>query len=266
MSNKLNFSNDEQFSSGGYLDGRVCDIIAAEIVSYDFQGKVDPPVCCAAVTFRPDGADEDGSEDSTRYMKIGPLDKVTPSDDGTSVVVADDDVRISKKSKAYLFAKAAAKAGFPIDEDWSTLVGQRVKMQSVDLPKFKNDRGETIESTLDVIAGPADDAEEASASKAKPKTKKATKAKAAKKAAPAKAASSGGDDDVTAKAEEVVMGEIVKGGGSAEKTNLPQVAFKTVTDNAALRNAVMKTVNSVDWLSDDARPWVYDEGVLSLGE
>jgi len=246
----------ETFTGGGFLDDVDVEIIDAEVVTYDFEQKA-AMACCLAVTFKQDGYDEPGRP---QYYKIGPVDKFAPSADGSGFVTLGTTTGMNRQAKAALFMAALKNVGFDMTKlakGVKGLIGVRGHLNTITLPPFKLPDGTTkSDDKVTVFSKLGEDAP------AKPAGgKKAAPAAAKAKAAPAAAAAPQADDAVSEAAEAAILNKVAE--GPVAKSSLASLLFNVIKD-PALRNPAVKLANNEAWLSDDARPWKYDQGELTL--
>ena len=254
-------------TAGGFLDDVDATIVSAEVVTFDFRGTIDPPVCAAAISFRPDDADED-AEPRTEYYKIGDLAKFTPSPDKKRYVPVGTATAMNNKSKCSLFMQALKAAGFKMSElngpeGIKALEGLHVHVNIAPLPDFTDKDGKTKKDNKILVVTKILDTPAPGQKAAKGGAKKTAAAPKTNAAAP-QAAAPAADADVEAAAVETILAVLGEKGGKANKTTLPGECFKRITDTAT-RNAVIKLVGNPAWLGDGERPWQLTGGELSLG-
>lgn len=255
--------NPEDFTEGGFFDDKDCTIVEAGVVEFDYQGKQDP-VCALMVSFRADEADED-EKDRTEYYKIGALSDFTPNAKKTQYVPTGTKRAMNKGGKAALFIRALKDKGFQLSklggpDGVKALEGLHVHVNNVPMPKFKSKDGtESKDSSVLVITRIYDEPAAGGGKK--------QSGGASKKAASKPAADSGaGSDEVSSRAEEVVVEVIAEKGGTVAKAQLTAAAFQKIpSSEGKVRNAVVGLISKEDWLGDEARPWTYAGGELTLG-
>lgn len=264
--------NPDDASAGGFLNDIDATIVKAEVVSYDYNGKTQDgePVCCLAITYRPFDAESD-EDQSIDYIKLGKMTEIVPSKDNKSAVPITK-TKFHVKSKIMAFWRAAVEAGFPknkVGTDVSVLDGLHVHLISLVVPG--NEKDGIKDSKLTVFAKILDKGPSGTAVKggAKPGAAKSTKAAAgggttspAPAAAAAAAPAAAVDADVETEAITTLLTILEGKGGKVAKSSLPGEVFRRIKDTA-IRNAVLKIVNSNEWLGAEDRPWSFEGGELT---
>jgi hypothetical protein len=281
------FSPDD-FQEGGLLDDKDVTITDAAIVSFDFRGHVDPPVCCLMIEMTPD-ADPDADTEVTprqEYYTIGELSKFTPSADGKYYLAVRPGTHMGKRTKAALFLRKIREVGFEMarlapPNGIKGLVGVRAHVNNFTTEKFMGRDGKEaggkpivlVTKLLETGAPtPAANAQAATTRKSRGGAKAATTdapaatATAPTATAPTTAPAGGGPNlEVEVRATEIILGLLAEKGGSVSKTQVSTEMFKQIpAAEKSLRNAAIALVVS-PWLSAADRPWSVEAGVLSLG-
>lgn len=260
---KVGSFDPDQHSEGGYFDDRDCTIVKAEVVSFDYQGKSDKPVCALHIRYRPDDAEDDDDERS-EYYRIGDLDKFTPSPDKKFYIPVGTTQQMNKKSKGSLYLRALKEKGFELSKLSSgidALEGLHVHVNIVPLPKIEgSDKENKILIVTKIHDKPAEGQKKAGGKKAD--SKKSDSKETKEVASPAAASNVDGAED---KATEVIVNLIMEKGGKVNKSNLASAMFSSIKDDSKLRNAAIALIGKTDWLSSSDRPWAYNGGELSIG-
>lgn len=267
---------------GGSLSDVDAVIYKARFASWDYRGK-QAAVCALLVTYIPAGQefeDEASIPDHfTQAYSCGPLDKYTPSDDGTYVIPAGSAKGFNKSSNVVAFLTALVNKGFPEDRlaqsDISLLDGMGVHLVQVTQPKREGLKGggegeaKGIVLIDKILNLPGEAAAPAAApAAAKPaatggKIGGGTKPAAAAKA-PAAGKVSASDPDIIAAAQAAIM-QIVsqEPGQKATKATIAGKIFKVVDEpDTARKNAIIQAAYKDDTLKTG--PWNFDGTTVSI--
>lgn len=273
MSNAAMLNPETFVEGGGLIDDVDVTLTGCSFEQFDYNGKASP---VPALKLEIEAADIS----VTQYYSMGALKDWMPSEDGNQLLSVGSATSIRMSSNGGILLKSLVDAGFPADklgDDISVLVGLQAHMIQVPEPgrsmkKTKEQEEKEAKygpKTILVVSAvnklPWEKATPAggkkTATKAKPKPKKA----APKKTAPKKEEPA--DDgvaeasDVEAKATEVIM-EILAESGTVTKKELPAKIFKMRADDPD-KNEMIKTVFNDDFLA--AGPWTFDDGTLIAG-
>lgn len=259
---------------GGSLSDVDARVHKARFASWDYRGKSDA-VCALLVTYLPDGyelEDEDAiPEHYTQAYSCGPLDKYTPSDDGTYVIAAGSAKGFNKQSNVIMFLTALVNKGFPEAElgknDISVLDGMRVHLVQVSQPKregLKSDGGDKDKNIVLIDKILEMPGEKPAAAAAAPAKKAAAKPKAAAAASAGPAVSAAAPEIVEA-AQGAIMQIVSENGGKATKAEIAGKIFKTLAGetDTARKNAIIQAAYKDDTLKSG--PWQFDGTTVTLG-
>lgn len=263
----LSFNPDDA-TAGGNLNDIDATIVKAEVVSFDYNGKAEEPLCCLALTYLPDTA-EDKDDVIVDYIKLGKMTELAPSKEGTRAVPITK-TSFHTKSKIMAFFRAAVTAGVPknkLSADVSVLTGLRVHLVTMEIPgegtdksgnKIKDSKLTFISKLLDTKA-PA-----ISGGTAKPAAAKKGAAAPAATAAPTPATTTAAPEGAEDEAVNQTLAILGDKNGKVGKSSLPGEMFRRIKDTTT-RNAVIKLVGNNDWLGNGDRPWKFEGGELSIG-
>lgn len=262
---------------GGALGDIDATIERARFGAWDYRGKADP-TCALLVTFRPKGNEDETLPDHyTQAYSCGPLEKYTPSDDGTYVIASGSAKGFNKSSNVIMFLTALLNKGYPEAElgknDISLLDGMEVHLVQVSQPKREGLRDQPAEAKsitlIDrIIAMPG----EGSGAKAPAgaKTAPAAKAKVAPATkAPATTAKAKGpsasDPDIVASAHSHIMAIVLENGGKATKAEIAGKIFKALASESdvAVKNATIQAAYKDETLKSG--PWSFDGTTVTMG-
>lgn len=278
---------------GGSLSDIDALIYRARFAAWDYRGKADP--CCALlVTYLPQDfrADWDGDEEKipdhfTQAYSCGPLDKYTPSEDGTYVIAAGSAKGFNKSSNVIMFFTALVNKGFSQEKlgegDISCLDEMLVHLVQVAQPKREGlkgggdegaNRGITLIDKILAYPGetptgaPATPATPAPATVKKPATTKktATATPAATTGqTPAAPAPTAGSSDIVSAAHEAIMALVVGNGGKITKAEIAGKIFKQLAGetDTARKNLIIQAAYKDDTLKTG--PWQYDGTTVTMG-
>lgn len=116
----VSFAPQDQVASSGLLNDVDADFTEVECTTFDYNGKVkdEDGNIVEVPALRIKMTTDDGQE-SEQYLPAGSLDKLTPSDDGTTFVPAEGSAAkgIPSKSNLGIFMRSLGDAGFPFSHD-----------------------------------------------------------------------------------------------------------------------------------------------------
>jgi hypothetical protein len=258
----LSFNPDDA-TAGGNLNDIDATIVQARVVSFDYNGKADEPLCCLALTYLPDGA-EDKDDVIVDYIKLGKMTECAPAPDNKRAVPISKS-SFHTKSKIMAYFRAAVAAGVPknqLAQDVSVLDNLRVHLTTIEIAGEGTDKsGQKIkDSKLTFISKLLDSKAPAVKAGTGAKAKAAAAKTEAPAAAPAAAAAPEGVEDEAINQVLAILGDK---NGKVAKSALPGEMFRRIKDTAT-RNAVIKLVGNTEWL-DGEKPWKFEGGELSIG-
>lgn len=146
----VSFAPDDQTASSGLLSDVDVEFEEVECTTFDYNGKVKDKdgnlVVVPAIRIKM--VADDGTE-ADQYLTCGDLDKLEPSEDGTTFVPVEGSTAkgIPSKSNAGIFMRSLGDAGFPfthaegLPEDFSQrdiqrlLRGMRAHVLRIEAPK-----------------------------------------------------------------------------------------------------------------------------------
>ena len=259
--------NPETFVTGGLPVGEM-EIIGAEYEVYDFGGKANKDFAEPTV-LRIDLKLADGSE-HPEHLSCGSSDRVIPSPDKDEILPQSDGITgISKNTAVYLFVESLARHGATksvLSGKASSLIGLKfiatrppVKGADGETKKRKDSSGREYDQTyfacekILVLPGEKGGKAKAGAGKATGKTTAtAASTKTTTAAAIAAEAPDEPSDEISVKAQEMVMTVLGEAGGSMPVMNLRVKMFAaTKSLEAAEKASVLKLINSNEWLGEN---------------
>lgn len=254
---KASLSPEGFVVGGGLIDDVNVTFKDCRFEMFDYEGKVIPGVPSLKVNMV---TEED--EESAQNYSMGSAQDWAPSENGKELMSVGKATAIRTTCNGGIFLQNLVDAGFPADDlgtDISVLDGLKVHVIRIPAPerpglKKKDKRFEdTILVVDDILALPGE--------KAKSKTKSKTKAKGKDKAKDK--APDGDAPDVNDKAVDTVVTILAGNDGSVTKKALPGKIFQVLKTDPD-RNEVIKVAFEDDFLSDETRPWTYEDGTLTM--
>lgn len=257
-------------SAGGYFDDVDARILSMRVESFDFNGTANPPKCCIALTLQ----DVNNEEHTTKqYYSIGPIEKFTPSADGTKAIPVNESAKLSANSNGMLLMGAFLNTGVPEDkigDDLSLFDGGVFHFNQTAAPKrdFKDGQkrqkeNATILLPTKMVTAPWDvSAKDKKAAQKAAGAVQQTQQASQPSGAPASTPAAASNDAVVEEAVGFIIGQLANGNGTVKKNDLPLAAFKLQSPN---RNAITQLVASEAFLGDAGRPWKYENGILTMG-
>lgn len=266
----LSFNPDDA-TAGGNLNDIDATIVEARVVSFDYKGKADEPLCCLALTYLPDDA-EDRDDVIVDYIKLGKMTECTPAPDNKRAVPLSKS-SFHTKSKIMAYFRAAVAAGVPknqLAQDVSVLDGLRVHLTTIEIAgegtdksgnKIKDSKLTFISKLLNSKA-PVKPAGTGEKKASKPVTVTVTGKTETAAVAPAASTTPvvGAEDEAVSQ----VLSILADKNGKVAKSALPGEMFRRIKDTAT-RNVVIKLVGNAEWLGSGDRPWKFEGGELSIG-
>jgi hypothetical protein len=225
-------------AGGGLIDDVDVEVVDAQFVLFDYNGKVATPVPALGLSLKELG-DEGKTHD--QYFSAGDAQYFAPSDDGTSLIPTGDKTSISSSSKCGLFLTSLVNAGVPesflASGNIKDLVGMQFHVVQQAAPKRTGGKfqGQQKENATDLVVSKliAMPGEGAAATTKKP----------AGKAAPAKtngAAAAPVDEALASATEEAIINVLAQQGGTVLKKDISGLVFKSVDSKNPLRAQMMK--------------------------
>jgi len=275
-----------------FLDDTDICINTARFVEHQFTDKngniAGDPFVGLCLEYTMDATGSNGKE----YMRVGSTELFGASEDGLELIGLSDpeNQTINAKCKMMIFLKSLKDAGLPqelLDKldagEIQVLDGLGIHVMRnanhyQDLATIQEDGSEkkvtALEATkINYLPGEGKSkAKGKAAPKAagKPGGKPGSKPAAKPAAKPAKeeepeAAEAPASDDIDSIAEEAMMAVLADNDGQVEAKQIPTQVFRHLGANTPNRNKVLKRCYDEGFLSDDARPWSFEGGVVSLG-
>src|SRR5574343_428545 len=232
------------FSEATGLFEGVGEITDAMFVTWDYGGE-GPDIPAAKFTIQPEEGDE-----IEQYFSCGKDSDWKPSKDGSRLLAVGRATGINTSSNFALLLASMVNAGYPEDKmtdnikDFIGLIANWMRVPAPKRPGLKPKEGQeqrerTILTVGDVIKLPWE--------------------KAGKAAGKAKDEDSGGGDDLTEEAANLVMEVLVEQEGTVIKQQLPKFLFPKLKGNPNMK-AILQLVQSDDFLGGDEVPWSYEDG------
>lgn len=262
----------DTFGAGGFLDDVDVEIIAASVVTgADTPMKDTDAVGQTFIKTIYKQLADDAAEDRDEYYAVGPIDKFTPSKDGSRVVY-EVGTKMNKGRKAAMLMASLLNAGLnktalPSDGSVAFLVGLKGHVNAVPMPERTQKAGgvtgdkkkENRPATCVIFTKLYD---EKTAPKAGAKKQVVNGSAGAPTSAPAAAAApqaaAAGGGEVEAETVNCVM-TIIMEKGAAQKRLLPTELMQRIAD-VKVRTAAFKLIGDNAWLGGADRPWSFDAG------
>jgi len=251
-------SNPADAEVGGFLDDVDGTITAFEATTFDYDGKYDESPAIRMVV------DVDDGDEVEQYLSAGQLKRIRPKKDGSGFCRAPNSRAkgLGATANATLFLASLVNAGFPAKklEDYDNVVGLNAHFVAVPQPKR---------------SGLADDEDDArprsvvnvSEIHSMPGEGKKTKRKRPRPVEEDEDETEAGDEASDEVSEEVegYITTLLKGskhrkGISVE--DLPALVLQQARKSKNKRAAV-EMVQDEDWLGDDARPFSFDDDLIT---
>ena len=262
----LSLRPEDAVVSGGFLDDEdvIIKSVRAEMFDYAGQRVNDPSPAIAVEYDRGDG------EVSKQFYTVGKSKDTAPSPDGKMFNNLRSDPRsgLPEKSNGMMWLQSIINAGFPTDrigDDLTVFDGTEVHVNQIPAPERKGlsrTEGKTILIVTKINSLPGDKPKTKSKSTVKPAASKA-KGKAPATAPVTPADTSGAEDQVTARATEVLLTALASTPEGIKKAALIPKVVPLIAGDDPLRSQIVPKIIEDAFLSTQAG-WKYENGVVSL--
>jgi hypothetical protein len=252
---------EDMAEGGGLLDNIRATVTAANFEMSNYGGNSSMMSPMAHIILQ----EPDGETHDDQWWTCGKTEDWMPSDDGKYLIPVGLKKSIHKSSNLGMLMQSMMDCGFPVDKfdaDIGFLVGLEGHWQQVATgrEKKKSKDGKEYDPTCLCLAEIFKFPWEKGPGKAE---KKGTKAKSKTKDVED---TSGNTDDVTTVAQNLVLEILAESGGEIPKKGLPaQIMLKRKGEDQAFTNQVMAKVFDDLFLGAEEHPWVYADGVLTVG-
>ena len=263
----------EDAGEGGLFDDVTVKVVKSRFEMFNYGGK---NVAAPGIVFGLEDIN-DGAAYEQFYL-MGNANDWTPSSDGTELVYVGsaENPSVRKTTNGMILITSVLDSGFPEDKffaDISAFENMVCHMQRVPAPKRGNltkktdKEGKEYDQTILVVDSIASMPWETEGAPKTGGNKGAPKAAAKKaKGAAKKAAVDNSNSDkeaLTEKAVTFLVEQLAKNPDGINKKDLP-VMFVNGFQKDKDRNKLVALVYKDEWLSDGARPFSYEDEVITL--